>query len=164
MSTKPFIPTEPGHYALACGESDDQWEYIAVFFQERAKGTFLVCECDAGTYPVQMTHDGLTNPRWRPVPMKGMTVQPYGYPSEKWEILVGGMFAGLCRFLIGQPEAVAAFKRDTGKDLESLVTASPIARMVDDATGRTASLMAAWMDWVAANHWGEAAASVDGSA
>ena len=56
-------PTEPGTWLLRCGETDDYVDRTSV---RLVNGT-LMCDCDAGTYPVQMVHDGLTDPAWRKV-------------------------------------------------------------------------------------------------
>jgi len=95
-----------------------------------------------------------------PTPLPGMTVTPDKFGTDAWEILLGGFWASLCEYLISQPEARAAFKADTGKNLDSLVNRSQLDEMIDNATGYQSEIMAAWCDWVTVNHWGVEAAVI----
>lgn len=83
-----------------------------------------------------------------------MKVTPEFFGTDSWETILGVAWVGLCEYLISQPEARAAFKADTGKNLDSLVNRSPLDAMIDNATGYQSEIMAAWCDWVTVNHWG----------
>ena len=87
-------------------------------------------------------------------PLPGMKVVPDKFGTEEWEILLGGFWVSLCNYLIQQPEARAAFKADTGLNLEMLISRNPLEAMIDKATGFNDATMAAWCDWVTTNHWG----------
>jgi hypothetical protein len=63
-------------------------------------------------------------------------------------------FADLCSWAIVQPGFQFQFKEQTGHDLSALATASQIENMIDESTGRTKAIMAAWVEWVRENLWG----------
>ncbi len=63
---------------------------------------------------------------------------------------------GACvAWAMGIDELREQFKHDTGHDLDSL-HGSAVEQMIDEATGRTREIMAAWCDWVTENIWGTA--------
>ena len=84
----------------------------------------------------------------------GMTVTPEFFSSDAWDCLYSGAWGSLCAYLIEKPEIRESFRKETGKDLNSIVGRSPIEAMVDQATGYNAEIMAAWCDWVTVNFWG----------
>lgn len=87
-------------------------------------------------------------------PLKGMKSIPQYYGTDQWEILLGGFWVSLCNHMIQQPEARAAFKADTGLNLESLIHRHPFEALIDASTGYQNHMMAAWCDWVTEKHWG----------
>ncbi len=82
-------------------------------------------------------------------PISGMTVQP-DYCSNP---IMAGAFVGFVRMNLGLPEARDAFKKETGNDLDALVSGSKLDQMVDEATGRPQQMIAQFADWIATNHW-----------
>jgi hypothetical protein len=64
-------------------------------------------------------------------------------------------FIGCVRWALGRDDFRAQFKKDTGFDIDSLVRASPIEKMIDTAAGRTEEILATFCDWVVVNIWGE---------
>ena len=81
-------------------------------------------------------------------PIPGMKIVPYGCP------MMTDAFLGCVHWAVGEEHIKQAFKAETGLDLDSLVTASPLARQIDETTGRTSDMMAAFCDFVAENVWG----------
>lgn len=94
-------------------------------------------------------------------PLPGMTVIPYDYGTEIWDYFQGGAWLSLCQFLLSKPEARAAFKEATGRDLSRLEGRSPIVQIIDQSSGFEQSVMAAWCDWVTVHHWGVAGQCVE---
>ena len=82
-------------------------------------------------------------------PIEGMKTRPAGeeYMLPAW--------ASFLSFSLSKKGAIKAFKEETGYDLYSLVRNSPIATMIDEATGYQRTVMVAWADWVTKNYWGE---------
>lgn len=68
--------------------------------------------------------------------------------------LMMGAWASCLSWAIGEPEIRAAFKEQTGHDLDSIATARGLDKMIDEATGHTRAVMAAWCDWATRNIWG----------
>ena len=64
-------------------------------------------------------------------------------------------FNDFCCWAIQQPNIRQRFALDTGHDVEALIRASIIEKMIDDASGRTNAVTAAWIDWVRTNFWGD---------
>ena len=95
-----------------------------------------------------------------PTPLPGMTVTPEFFGTDAWKAVLGAGWVSLCEWLIQQPEVRAAFKADTGKNLDSLVNRSSLDALVDKATGYQEEIMAEWCDWVTVNHWGVEAAVI----
>lgn len=77
-----------------------------------------------------------------------MKQTPYGHP------MMDAAFLAFCVWLIGKPETKTQFKNDTGYDLETLMGLTPLDKLINDATGKTADVIGAYFDWVAVNHWG----------
>jgi hypothetical protein len=73
---------------------------------------------------------------------------------EAQAMILNTAFADLCSWAIVQPGFQAQFKEQTGHDLAALATASPIENMIDESSGRTKVMMAAWVEWVRVNLWG----------
>lgn len=69
--------------------------------------------------------------------------------------VMAAAWAGCVAWAMGQPEFRKQFKEDTGQDLDSLAAAQGIDRMIDEASGRTKSVMFAWCEWVTSNLWGD---------
>jgi hypothetical protein len=59
---------------------------------------------------------------------------------------------GCINFAIGQPEIVAAFRRETGINWEPGKTG--LDRMIDDAVGADWRFIEAFVYWVNVNVWG----------
>mgnify|MGYP001565471803 CR=1 FL=1 len=87
-------------------------------------------------------------------PANGMTVQPMYFPSADWDLFHASAFFGLCEFLIGKVEIQEAFEKESGYCLLDLAFSSPLKQELDLITGRRNTIMAAFCDWVAINHWG----------
>ena len=81
-------------------------------------------------------------------PIAGMKTRPYNLP------MAAEMWAGLLGFAIAEPECRAAFKRDTGMDLDRLARRGALDAMIDKATGYEGRVIAAFADWVTVNMWG----------
>jgi hypothetical protein len=75
-------------------------------------------------------------------------------PSSAQAMFEHIAFADLCSWAIVQPSFQFQFKEQTGHDLAALATASPIENIIDESTGRTKAIMAAWVEWVRENLWG----------
>lgn len=82
-------------------------------------------------------------------PFEGMTTRPMGLP------MMYDAWMGLVIWSSTQEGALAAFKADTGFDLESLLRASALDQMIDQATGHGKTVCLAWLDWVTRTQWGE---------
>ena len=83
-------------------------------------------------------------------PVPGMKTMPVGL-----ELPLMDMFWASCvSATLSQPDAVSAFKEETGHDLDAIASARGIAAMIDKATGRTDAAFVAWCDWVTENVWG----------
>ena len=54
---------------------------------------------------------------------------------------------------LGNAEILAAFRADTGERWQP--GASPLERMIDDATGAGDAFMSRFVDWFNANVWGD---------
>lgn len=83
-------------------------------------------------------------------PVEGMTVPPMGLP------LMEDAWKGLVRYCAGQPEAIEAFARDTGRDLSKIMPRSPLEAIIDQATGHQSEVFVAFCDWVTETLWGVA--------
>ena len=57
------------------------------------------------------------------------------------------------RWAINDPDVLAHFHRDTGMELR--VGATPIDRMIDNATGYSDEAAKRFLDWFSENVWGE---------
>lgn len=88
-------------------------------------------------------------------PLPGMKTIPLYYGTPKWDALIGPAWVGLIQYALSIDYHRAAFQRETGHSLDALVAGGPLAAMIDKATGRTDTIMAAWCDWVTVNLWGE---------
>lgn len=86
---------------------------------------------------------------------KMQTVPKY-FGTKQWNLVLGGAWVALCNYSIGQEEHRKAFEKETGHSLLALVGRDPISAMIDKATGREETVLAAWCDWVTRNLWGEA--------
>lgn len=68
------------------------------------------------------------------------------------QFVMGSAFLGLVDYLSRQPDAVEAFKRDTGIAVSA---ETPLDQMIDQATGRDRDIAVSFINWVQENHWGE---------
>lgn len=93
----------------------------------------------------------MSQPASIPLPVEGMAVTPYGWGDP----ILSGAFMGCVNFATRQQQLVDQFEQESGLKLSRLVAASPIEKMVDDATGFSRELVAKWFDWVALNVWGD---------
>ena len=84
------------------------------------------------------------------LPVDGMTEIP-AYHDDP---LMMGAWVACLSWATGQPDIMAAFKTDTGYDLDSITMARGIDKMVYDATGYTRTAFIAWCDWATKNLWG----------
>lgn len=84
-----------------------------------------------------------------PLPIPGMKSTPYGWPA------MAGAYMGLLFFLVSKPEVRAAFKEETGHDLDRVLLGRGIEAMVDKATGYSNDVVAAFADWVTEFYWGD---------
>ncbi len=82
-------------------------------------------------------------------PINGMTVQP-DYCNNP---AMAGAFVSFVHMNLGSAEARAAFKKETGNDIDALVSGSKLDQMVDEATGRPQQMIAQFADWIATNYW-----------
>jgi hypothetical protein len=82
-------------------------------------------------------------------PIEGMKVMPMGMP------LMAGAWFSLLGFTLSEADAVAAFKKDTGMDIEAVLRARGISAMIDKSTGYDRAVVAAFADWVTTHLWGE---------
>ena len=64
-------------------------------------------------------------------------------------------FVDFVRFALSDDDMRQAFEADTGESFAPLIKATPLERAIDQATGREAEILAAFVDWVTVNHWGE---------
>jgi hypothetical protein len=80
------------------------------------------------------------------------TKEPYGWP------LMQDAFFDFVLWAVGQTDMHAQFKKASGHDLESLIPKNGLARMIDEATGRTKDIIGKFIDWLIVNHWGEVVA------
>jgi len=78
-----------------------------------------------------------------------MKHEPYGP-----DYMVGAWVA-LLRYLLGKEQARNDFKAETGIDIQSVVNARSLNKLIDEATGFTKDAVIKWADWVTVNHWGE---------
>lgn len=81
-------------------------------------------------------------------PIEGMSVVPYGLP------LLRDARLSCCVSMLGQDEAHAAFKEETGHDIGSLVSGSGLDRLIDQVSGRDRTIMISWLNWVTTHVWG----------
>jgi hypothetical protein len=61
---KRTAPTEAGIWLMRCFESDFEVEEVKV---ELMRGELWAVDCEAGSLPVAMYHDGLTDCTWKRV-------------------------------------------------------------------------------------------------
>jgi hypothetical protein len=82
------------------------------------------------------------------VPINGMKVKPYGYPAmkEAWSVCLS--------WAISHDNMRMQFKAETGFDIDSLINASALCRMINEGTGYERDVFIAWCDWVTENVWG----------
>ena len=85
--------------------------------------------------------------------LDGATVRPVGNDGEEW--FWHGAYLDTMMFAVSQPGTLAAFKRDTGHDLDSVIKSRGINAMIDEATGYQRKVIVAWFDWFTMNVWGE---------
>ena len=86
-----------------------------------------------------------------PLPVEGMKVTPYGWGDP----ILSGAFLACANWAASENDAMSAFEKETGLNLNRLAGCSPITAIVDDATGFSRDLVAKWFDWVALNVWGD---------
>lgn len=60
---------------------------------------------------------------------------------------------GCLHWAVGDPDVVAAFRADTGEQWTP--GRSPLAQMIDTATGADKAFFVAFAQWMNANIWGE---------
>jgi hypothetical protein len=82
------------------------------------------------------------------IPIEGMKEVPEGLP------LMLPAWIGLVRYAIGKEEIREQFKKDTGKDLKTLLNRSSFIALIDQTSGYERHLMASFCDWVTVNLWG----------
>lgn len=87
------------------------------------------------------------------LPLPGMTLTPLGWP------LMAPAFLGCVSFALGNDEIVRAFERDTGYDLAAIRDARGIDMLIDEQSGRTQAVLAAFMDFVTREVWGQEGAA-----
>jgi len=68
--------------------------------------------------------------------------------------LMMGAWAACLSWAISKPEIREAFKKETGHDIDSIVAAKGLNKLIDESTGRTRETMHAWCDWATKNIWG----------
>jgi hypothetical protein len=88
------------------------------------------------------------------IPIKGGTKRPYQTVMHPSDCLSCFMWAAQYK------DIQERFKNDTGYDLHSLVRANGLARIIDEATGYQAAIVAAFWDWFVMNIWGEEGAEI----
>lgn len=84
------------------------------------------------------------------MPVEGMTVMPSHFDLPG----MGAAWLGCVRTTLAEPEARKQFQRETGHNIEALVTDSPIEQMIDMASGHQRKVIAAFCDWVTLRIWG----------
>lgn len=82
-------------------------------------------------------------------PIAGMTVTP----EYCHDPLTTGVWVGFLKWAVGHAEIRDEFKAETGHDLDSLVSGSPLDQMMDEACGRPRAMFVAFADWVTLRHW-----------
>jgi len=60
-------PDKPGCWWMLCGECDGEPELVHV---EHRRGDLWAVDCEIGSLPVKMYHDGLTNCLWQEAVME----------------------------------------------------------------------------------------------
>ncbi len=81
-------------------------------------------------------------------PCEGMKSRPYG------EHYMAPMWAACVKWALSEKDARDRFAEETGFNISSLVNRSPMDRMIDQATGYEAEVLAAFCDWVTTEFWG----------
>lgn len=56
------LPSKPGEWWMICGECDGVPELVTV---KSMRGELWAVDCEVGTLPVQVLHDGLTDCLWQ---------------------------------------------------------------------------------------------------
>ena len=83
-------------------------------------------------------------------PVPGMKV----VPAFAYDPLMMGAWVSCMSWAIGKPEIRDEFKAETGHDIDSIVMARGIDRMIDEETGHAREVFAAWSDWATIRFWG----------
>jgi len=82
----------------------------------------------------------------------GMTKVPYGYP------IMFGDFLGFAEWAIKTDKVLVDFEAATGVSLKSIIPKTGLDAMIDKATGNNhKATFALFLDWLAAEMWGEEA-------
>ena len=71
------------------------------------------------------------------------------------EDYMAGAWLGLIIYAASNADMRLKFHNDTGYDLNSVLKAVGLTKMIDEATGYTKDVMIKWCDWVTENLWGE---------
>lgn len=81
--------------------------------------------------------------------MKSMKTNPVG------DDVMFPAWYGLILFCYENRKIRQAFFNDTGIDIQEIVQAKGLNKMIDESTGRTEEALVAFADWVTVNYWGE---------
>ena len=81
-------------------------------------------------------------------PIEGMKYEPYG------EDYMAGAWISFLSFALTVPEYVTDFKKETGVDIQNVLNARGINKMIDEAAGRTKDAIIKWADFITLNYWG----------
>jgi len=82
-------------------------------------------------------------------PIDGMKTSPYGPDA-----MVGAWW-GCVLFAVSEAELRARFQKDTGHDINKVLSAGGLDALIEQSTGHGREVVVAFCDWVTIKLWGQ---------